>query len=467
MSEPLTTRGPARRAQAPEQPARGPQNGAAPPASAAEAAAQRAAPAWRMDVTLLTGGFDRPYTFGLATALAEAGVSVEIVGGDQLDCPEYHSNPNIRFLNLRGDQTARVSPAVKVRRVLRYYARLLHYAAAAKPKIFHILWNNKFQAFDRTLLMLFYKALGKKLIVTAHNINQAARDGHDSAWNRLTLGIQYRLADRVFVHNDGMRHRLCRQFGVRPAKVAVIPFGINNDAPNTSLTRERARAKLGLAPEDRALLFFGSIRPYKGLENLIRAFAILAPCDSRYRLLIAGAPHFGDEQYLEQIKGEIQRCGLAGRILSRFEFIPDAETEIYCKAADLMVLPYNDISWSGVLILGYTFGLPAVVTDVGALREEVLGGQTGFVCPPRDPNALAAAIEGALERQPGESAPGPGLWDRWQIQAWTARRYGWIAAAKAAVGQYRGLIPAPQFDPAATRDGVRAGTATRPRGGRQ
>ncbi len=413
---------------------------AARPAPDAPGAAQRPVDP---SVALLTGGFDKPYTYGLATALAAAGVPVEIIGGGRLDCPEYHSNPRIRFLNLRGDQTARASAATKIRRVLRYYARLLRYAATAQPKIFHILWNNKFQALDRTLLMVGYKTLGKKLVVTAHNINQAARDGHDSAWNRLTLGIQYRLADRVFVHTEGMKARLCRQFGVRPAKVAVIPFGINNDAPITALTREEARAKLGLGPDNRALLFFGNIRPYKGLENLTRAFALLAPRDPRLRLLIAGAPHFGDEQYLQEIQSEIQRSRFAERILARFEFIPDAETEIYLKAADLMVLPYNDISWSGVLILGYTFGLPAVATDVGALREEILEGETGFVCPPRDPSALAAAVERAFEQQPGESAPGPGLWDRNQIQSWAEQRYGWPGVALAVQRQYELLAPRP------------------------
>ncbi|MGH9533776.1 MAG: glycosyltransferase family 4 protein [Terriglobales bacterium] len=402
-------------------------------------AARDAAPGTAPPVALLTGGFERPYTFGLVTALAAAGVQVEILGGDQLDCPEYHGNPRIRFLNLRGDQSARAGAAAKIRRVLLYYARLLRYAATAQPKIFHILWNNKFQAFDRTLLMLYYKALGKKIIVTAHNINQAARDGHDSAWNRLTLGIQYRLADRVFVHNEGMKDRLCEAFRIRPTKVAVIPFGINNAVPVTDLTREQARAKLGLAPGNRALLFFGIIRPYKGVEHLVRAFALLAPRDSRYRLIIAGAPHFGDERYLAEIQAEIGRSGFQDRVISRFEFIPDEETEIYLKAADLLVLPYNDISWSGVLILGYTFGLPAVVTDVGALREEIVEGETGFVCPPHDHRALAVAIERCF----GTAAPGGSLPAGQAIQAWAAGRYGWAGTAEAARSQYRALAPPP------------------------
>lgn len=386
---------------------------------------------------LLTGGFDKPYTYGLATALAAGGIRVEIIGSDQLDCPEYHAISGIRFLNLRGNQAARAPASVKVRRVIAYYARLLRYAAGAKPKIFHILWNNKFQTFDRTILMLYYRALGKRVMVTAHNINQAARDGHDSAWNRLTLGIQYRLADRVFVHTEGMKGRLCQQFGVASGRVAVVPFGINNDVPKTDLTRDQARAKLGLAPAHRALLFFGSIRPYKGLEHLVRAFALLAPRDPRYRLLIAGAPHFGDERYLEEIRGAITKSGFSDRILARFEFIPDAETEIYFKAADLLVLPYNDISWSGVLILGYTFGLPAVATGVGALCDEIVEGETGLVCPPRNPVALAGAIQRWFDGGGGEPAGN----QQGAIRAWAAGRYGWRNSAAAAIAEYKRLTP--------------------------
>ena len=71
---------------------------------------------------------------------------------------------------------------------------------AAQPKIFHILWNNKFEFFDRTLLMLYYKLLGKKIVFTAHNVNIRKRDGNDSWLNRFSLKIQYQLVDHIFVH---------------------------------------------------------------------------------------------------------------------------------------------------------------------------------------------------------------------------------------------------------------------------
>jgi len=138
-------------------------------------------------VTLLTGGGDRPYAFGLATELMSKGAALDIIGSDELDCPEFHGKPGANFMNLRGDQRSDVSFLEKVFRLSTYYAKLIRYAAAAKSKIFHILWNNKFELFDRTLLMLYYKVLGKKIVLTVHNVNARKRDSKDTALNRLTL----------------------------------------------------------------------------------------------------------------------------------------------------------------------------------------------------------------------------------------------------------------------------------------
>ena len=113
-----------------------------------------------IEVGLLTGGIDKPYASGLARALISNGMRLDFIGSDEVDSPELHTTPKLRFLNLRGNQRAGVSLATKVSRVLFYYARLIRYACTAKPKVFHILWNNKFDFLDRTLLMLYYKLLG-------------------------------------------------------------------------------------------------------------------------------------------------------------------------------------------------------------------------------------------------------------------------------------------------------------------
>src|SRR5437870_7076653 len=223
-------------------------------------------------VALLTGGSDRPYVFGLTNCLMSAGAALDLIGSDELDGPEFHSRPGLNFLNLRGDQRPDTSFVRKVFRVSMYYAKLIRYAATAKPRIFHILWNNKFEFFDRTLLTLCYKLLGKRVVFTVHNVNADRRDSRDTRLNRLTLRIQYRLADRIFVHTEKMKAELQQEFGVCGSAVTVIPYGINNAVPDTDLTAVEAKERLGIAMQEKAILFFGAIAPYKGLHFLADAF---------------------------------------------------------------------------------------------------------------------------------------------------------------------------------------------------
>jgi glycosyltransferase involved in cell wall biosynthesis len=84
-------------------------------------------------------------------------------------------------------------------------------------------------------------------------------------------------------------------------------------------------------------------------------------------------------------------------VLQKFQYIPDEETELYFKGADVLALPYTHVFQSGVLFLGYSFGLPMVGAEVGSIREEVIEGCTGFLCAPCDSNDLARAIEKYFE----------------------------------------------------------------------
>ena len=162
--------------------------------------------------------------------------------------------------------------------------------------------------------------------------------------------------------------------------------------PNTSLTSIEAKRRLGLGNGEKAILFFGNIAPYKGLEFLITAFQNSVVEHPEYRLVIAGWPK-NCEKYWSEIREGIRNDEQQGRILLRAEYIPDEETEVYFKAADVLVLPYRYIYQSGVLFLGYSFGLPVLAADVGALRDEVVEGTTGFVFYPEDSVDLLKAIE--------------------------------------------------------------------------
>src|SRR5215467_14732040 len=203
-------------------------------------------PAARRDiwVSLLTGGSDKPYVFGLATELSSKGVAQDLIASDELDSPDFRDIAGLRFLKLRGDQNPHVSLFKKISRILSYYFKLIRYAATAKPKIFHILWNNKFLHFDRTLLTYYYKLLGKKVVLTVHNVNTEKRDNKDSSLNRFTLRIQYRLADHLFVHTEKMKQELIEEFGVQAGRSRVYLVCMNNFVAQTSVTTVKAKRRM-------------------------------------------------------------------------------------------------------------------------------------------------------------------------------------------------------------------------------
>lgn len=325
-------------------------------------------------------------------AVTSGGYALDVIGGTEVDSPEMHNTPNLTFLNFHGDPRQQTGLSGRLARLAAFYLCLLRYAATTNAGIFHILWNGKLQYFDRTFLMLYYKLLGKKVVFTAHNVNAGKRDGNDSFLNRLTLKSQYRLSDHIFVHTEKMKSELIQEFGVRDKAITVIPFGLNNSVPDTSLTPDEAKQKLGVAPEDKSVLFFGAIRPYKGLEHLVAAFQLVSRDRADYRLIIAGEPKKDSMQYLEQIQKSIAADSSRDRIIQKLEFIPDEETELYFKAADVVVLPYTLVFQSGVLFLGFSFGLPAIATDVGSFRDDIIAGETGYVSPSVEPQALAATI---------------------------------------------------------------------------
>jgi D-inositol-3-phosphate glycosyltransferase len=376
------------------------------------------------EVALLTGGADKPYALGLAPSLAAGGVSVDFIGSDDIDGPELHGHAQIRFLNLRGDQSTKASRARKMWRVLLYYLRLMLYALMSRPRVFHILWNNKFEFFDRTVLILYYKLLGKKIVFTAHNVNAGKRDGNDGVLNRFSLTCQYRLADHILVHTAKMKEELAAEFGIPGGKVTVIPFGINNTVPNTSISTTDARKLAGVGMNLKTMLFFGNIAPYKGLEYLIDALATVMSRDPGYRLIIAGRPK-GCEDYWQEIQRTIERTGTRDRIIEKIEFVPDEQTEWYFKAADVLVLPYTHVFQSGVLFLGYSFGLPVLAADVGSLREDIVEGRTGFVFRPMNAADLAAKIQecfsSPLFRELEQRRAG--------IQKFANEKYSWTQAA--------------------------------------
>lgn len=388
-------------------------------------------------VALLTGGFDHPYAFGLSTALAGKGAQVDIIGSDTVDSPDYHRTPGITFFNLQRGWSPHVSRTRKVIRTALYYIKLLHYVYTKSPPLLHILWNNRDRHFDRTILLVIYRLLGKRLLLTAHNINTARRNGNDGWLNRLTLRVQYHLMDGIFIHTAKMADELRKDYGVSDKRIHQVSFGINNAVPSTNLTPGEAKQRLRCQAGERVVLFFGRIEPYKGLEHLVGALEILERRTAGlYKLLIAGEPKKEHLTYWADIRSRILNGPLRHRTHMRAEFIPDVDTELYCKAADVLVLPYKDIYQSGVLFLAYSFGLPVIATAVGSFPEYVIAGKTGLICATPDPQELARSLEmyfeGALYAKLAIT--------RREIQDFARERYSWASVASDTLRTYEEVL---------------------------
>lgn len=388
-----------------------------------------------LEVALLTGGHDISYVYGLTTTLAGRGIRAHVLGGDRVDHTAFHTSEQIRFVNL-GEIRPNAGPAAKLLQLAMYYVRLLAYVTFRSPKIVHILWNSKLEYFDRTLLTGYLKLIGKKVALTAHNVNRAKRDSCDSTLNRLTLKCQYRLTDRLFVHTDKMKTELVEEFGVSAERVSVIPFGLNILVPDTDLTAAQAKQRLGIAADEHAILFYGRIVAYKGLDCLVEAFNQLASRDAKARLIIAGEPMKGSEDYIESVRQAIAANQGSERILSRLEFVPEAETELYFKAADVLVLPYKNIFESGVLFLAYRFGLPVIASDVGSFGEQLARGKAGVVFEAGNAAALANSLEAFFKSDLYQDA----ATHRGRIQEYSGRRHSWQTVGQITEDAYSRLV---------------------------
>jgi hypothetical protein len=141
----------------------------------------------KIHISLLTAGNDPPYVLPLASALASQGILVDFIANDEMQSHHSVQHDGIRYFNLRGNQDESAPMINKIIRLTKYYLKLIMYAATSETKIFHIIWLNKFIYFDRVALNLYYRFLGKRIIFTAHNVNEKKRDNADTYFNKLTL----------------------------------------------------------------------------------------------------------------------------------------------------------------------------------------------------------------------------------------------------------------------------------------
>lgn len=287
----------------------------------------------------------------------------------------------------------------------------------------HGLYKTSWQFLHVLIMLATYRLLKNNVVWTVHELDAyESRYPRIDAWFRTVL---MKLCCRLLVHGEHTRHEAQTRYGfARPIDIARHPsyIGWHKD----EATREQARQKLGLSVTARVYLFFGHIKPYKGVEDLIEAFRSLQDGDAV--LLIAGKP-LNDE-----IKGKIASLALADlRIRTFLGYIADDDIQFFFRAADVVVFPFRNTQTSGSLILALSYGCPVIAPAIATLPEYI-NADSGILFDPTHPGNLARALHEAA------SAP---LADMAQAARGQAELLKWEDMARVHLTAYHALGGSP------------------------
>lgn len=323
------------------------------------------------------------HIFFMCNALAEIGVDVVLITtkNHELDLSQAKFAYK-EILNPHHDKHYGLS---KGKTYIFSLIRLIFCVISEKPDIIH-LHDFKIPFLEYHLINYFHRRK-IKVVCSAHNVLH-----HEKKAATKYLKKIYNNYDRIIAHAEDNKQRLIQIFEVTPDKIQVIPVGEYSYIAGDIQDKNVARKTLGILPDRKVLLFFGYIRPYKGLKMLLEALFTVRQIIPEVFLIIAGE---SKEDYSVYEK-EINRLGIADIILSVIKYIPVEDMSSYFSAADIVVLPYTNIYQSGILYLAFAYKRPVIATNVGGLPEVVKEEKNGYLVPPNNPQKFAHAIERAL-----------------------------------------------------------------------
>lgn len=328
-----------------------------------------------------------PYTRHLLEALETVGdLDIEFIDFVSLYPPRLYPGGRPRD---EGAERPRFRRA-RVRRLLTWYNPLswLWAGLTLRGRIVHAQWWSYSLALVYLTVLALARLRGRRVVLTLHNIVPHER----APWQRWLYRSVLSFAHHFVVHSQRNAETLLAAYPWAAGRVTVVPLGLHTVARDGNRSREEARRELGLPPGQPAILAFGNIRPYKGLDVLMRAFRRVLDAGQEAMLLIAGQPWHGFGPY-QRI---IDELALGPHVRTWLEFLPEDRIEPLFAAADLAVFPYTHFdAQSAAVTLALSFGLPVVVSNVGGLPDLV--DDPRAVVPPNDPVALAAAVGALLD----------------------------------------------------------------------
>ena len=326
-----------------------------------------------MKVLMIDSAVGNQYAINLCKALSSENVKVSLITVEDIKDQQYPFD----FFPLSPSKKKQQSRFLKPIKYFIYLFRLIKFINNANFDAVHFQFLRRVRI--ECLIFPILKHVHSNIVFTAHNIVPHENTFIDY-WLR---SLVYKNVDKIVVHKAFIKEKLLSNFAVNPSKIFVVPH-INPQSNESQdyVKKEIARQRFNFHAEDVVILFFGYIRPYKGVDLLLDAFNNLKQQlndRSKFKLIIAGKPmNQSMEENLRQIIHQFSNS-IQEDIKVFFEFIPDEEIEYFFRAADIVALPYRHIDYSAVLDMASLYGRPILATPVGDFKTDVADQEIGFI----------------------------------------------------------------------------------------
>jgi len=370
--------------------------------------------------------FTPPYDQHLCQSLSNIGVEVELF--TSLDGDTWGRNTSYKYNNWFYNMTNRIwsaSTNSRTRLALKGsehfidMTRFLWYAQTRGFDIIHFQWV-PLPIFDQLIVLGTKRSV--PTILTVHDTTPF-RNTPSSSIQRLASHRVLTYFDALIVHTEYSKNELVCQ-GIEESKITVVPHGTFQKPSGVDETESSS------PKENFELLFFGTLKEYKGLDTLIRS---LAELDDEVRqcltVQIVGEP----EMDIEPLQLLSRQLDVEGLIDWQLGFVPEEQVSPLFIEADAIILPYHHIDQSGVLMQALPYGLPVIATDVGGISETITDGIHGRLVPPQAPIALAEAISDVVcSRNYDQMAR--------EVKKLANETYSWNRIAEQTYDVYRSLL---------------------------
>lgn len=363
----------------------------------------------------------------LCTALTDIGYEVTLL--TCRECPLWHIPRTYHAVPFfRGESSSKLSLALQyVWSLIRFQV----YVRRLKPDV--IQWEVFRIPFIDILFVRLLQLANWPVCLVVHDASPLDLD----RLRRLMYPQLLRAVNHLVTFAEVSRQELVKRFGIPSCRVTTIPHGHYCDFNQVNSPKRTAehRKALRLQPDDQVILFFGNLRPSKGLDVLLQAMPKVRRDLPRVKLFIVGKPH--RDGSLNQYLATIDELELSEAVTVEARFIPDNEVGLWFELADVVVLPYLKVYSSGVIKLAYSYGVPVVASRLSGTEEVLEEGKTGYFATPGSPDDLADKLVRILSDNEKRKAMGVAA------EEWARAEFDWSKTVRRLDSVYKKLSRPP------------------------